>query len=119
MDILLGNRQSAPPPSVDGVHSNKFYFELPPLTQAEYWLADPSVDDCRRALEVIDEGLRNAERHHHTYQTIQFLTVKALALWLSDCREDALEILNRALDLAKPRGFVRTFVDRGPSYNFV
>ena len=113
LDLMLGKRRSTPPASVNVFHGNKWYFELPPLTQAEYWLADPTPDACRAALEVIEQGLQDAKRCHHICQTVQFLVVKSLALWHSGRQEGALATLDSALELARPRGFIRTFVDRG------
>ncbi len=46
---------------------------------------------------------------------LEILIVRALACWSQEAREDALAPIERALVLAEPEGYVRRFVDEGPS----
>ncbi len=47
--------------------------------------------------------------------TIELLTLQALAHSSDRQNEVALEVLSRALEMAQPQGYVRTFVDKGPA----
>ena len=45
---------------------------------------------------------------------IEILTLQALALRAREEKSRALDVMGRALALAEPEGYVRTFVDEGP-----
>ncbi|MDQ5818434.1 MAG: LuxR C-terminal-related transcriptional regulator, partial [Actinomycetota bacterium] len=55
-----------------------------------------------------------AEAAGRTGDLIEILALRALALWASNEKEQAVGTLTRALALAEPEGYVRTFVDEGP-----
>lgn len=90
------------------------------------WLLTPSMiriegvilrgtpADLRAALVAIEAGLQRAKRRSHTRQVIQFLTLKAVALKRAGRPDGALQVLKKTVRMARPLGFVRTFVDRGP-----
>jgi len=67
-----------------------------------------------RALNQLDQLLRNAEDHGRWGRVIEIQLLRALALEGLGSREDALEALGAALALAEPEGYVRRFVDEGP-----
>jgi len=54
-----------------------------------------------------------AEVAGRTGKLIEILTLQALALWEINKREHAVGTLTRALALAEPEGYIRTFVDEG------
>jgi LuxR family maltose regulon positive regulatory protein len=65
-------------------------------------------------LETIDALLEIARSTHNTRYEIEIRAVRALALAaLGKARESQAE-LRQAVDLAKPGGFVRVFLDLGP-----
>jgi LuxR family transcriptional regulator, maltose regulon positive regulatory protein len=73
------------------------------------------------AQEEPEQALRLLERHVEEAQAagrgdseIEILALQALALRERDERERAVSTLTRALTLAGPEGYVRTFVDEGP-----
>lgn len=67
----------------------------------------------REALRLL-EGLREAaEADGRTRSLVEILSLEALALWASNERAPAVEALTKALALAAPEGYVRTFVDEG------
>ena len=65
------------------------------------------------ALRLLEELRQSAEAARRTGKLIEILTLQALALWERSKREQALGTLTRALALAEPEGYVRTFVDEG------
>jgi LuxR family maltose regulon positive regulatory protein len=67
-------------------------------------------EEALRLLEALRQSTEAAGR---TGKLIEILTLQALALWERSRRERALGTLMRALALAEPEGYVRTFVDEG------
>jgi LuxR family maltose regulon positive regulatory protein len=65
------------------------------------------------AMRLLEESRQAAEAAGRTGKLIEILTLQALALWERSRREQAVGTLMRALALAEPEGYVRTFVDEG------
>jgi LuxR family maltose regulon positive regulatory protein len=65
------------------------------------------------ALRLLEELRQSAEAAGRTGKLIEILTLQAVALWERSKREQAVGTLTRALALAEPEGYVRTFVDEG------
>jgi LuxR family maltose regulon positive regulatory protein len=66
-----------------------------------------------RALASLSRLREQAEQAGRMRSLIQILTLKARAFQLQGDSERALSALERALSLAEPEGYVRTFVDEG------
>jgi LuxR family transcriptional regulator, maltose regulon positive regulatory protein len=66
-----------------------------------------------RALYLLEKLCSAAEAAGRTGGLIEALTLQALTLWSDGKKEQALRAITRALMLAEPEGFVRTFVDEG------
>lgn len=62
---------------------------------------------------LLDRLLRAAEANNRTGDLIEILTQQALYLNASNDNSGALQCMERALVLAEPEGFVRSFVDEG------
>jgi LuxR family transcriptional regulator, maltose regulon positive regulatory protein len=73
-------------------------------------LARGEHEEALRLLEALRQSAETAGR---TGKLIEILTLQALTLWQRSKREQALGTLTRALALAEPEGYVRTFVDEG------
>ena len=86
----------------------------PSLFHAEYLVNRGGHRDWSAGLDCVEKGLQMARHHHNTRLELQFLAVKAVALNCAGRKNEALELLEKTLRLAQPRGLVRTFVDRGP-----
>jgi LuxR family maltose regulon positive regulatory protein len=56
-----------------------------------------------------------AESYHHTHVLIEVLAVQAVLCEAQGDRSAALAALTRAIGLAQPGGFIRLFVDLGPT----
>ena len=87
---------------------------VPSIIRIESAILRGTPADCNAVLKAIEAGLRRAKRYHNTRQTIQFLTLKAVALKRAGCSDEALSVLKKLLRMAEPLGFVRTIVDHGP-----
>jgi LuxR family transcriptional regulator, maltose regulon positive regulatory protein len=104
---------------------------LPPET-ALLWLEEPQVtrgrilvsrgtqDDLKLALQLFDTLYKIAERTHNTRYEIEILALRTLALDGQQKTEEAGADLKQALELARPGGFSRVFVDLGrPMYELL
>ena len=69
----------------------------------------------REALPLLEKLGEAAEAAGRTGDLIDILVLQAVALWASNEKERAVSTLTRALTLAEPEGYVRTFVDEGPA----
>jgi LuxR family maltose regulon positive regulatory protein len=69
----------------------------------------------REGPELLDRLLQAAEAGHRTGSVIEILVLEALAHQMRGDVPAALVALGRALTLAEPEGYVRVFVDEGPS----
>ena len=109
-------------------------FPDPPPNEALMWLEEPQVTrarvlvargadtDLRSAMQILDILYEIAERTCNTRYQIEILVLRALALdalalraqgETSPASAAADAELEQALDLARPGGFIRVFVDLG------
>ncbi|MBI3943186.1 MAG: hypothetical protein HY326_09255 [Chloroflexi bacterium] len=65
------------------------------------------------ALRLLPRLLNHAEIQGRGYDIVQILALQALALQAQGEIKQALETLQRALSLAEPEGYIRTFIDEG------
>jgi LuxR family maltose regulon positive regulatory protein len=84
--------------------------ELLTLTRVHLALGEPE-----RALEILEPLLEAAESRGRTSSLIEASLLGALAWDAQGRMERAMESLSRALTLAEPGGYVRTFLDAGES----
>ena len=82
------------------------------LAQSRQEPADRTVSE---AAGFVDRLLREAEAGHRTGIVIELLVLQSLTHRLGGNLEAGLVPLERALTLAEPEGYVRTFVDEGPA----
>jgi LuxR family maltose regulon positive regulatory protein len=80
------------------------------LTLARVLIAQRKPDVC---LPLIDRLTRLAEASTRWGDVITYLVVQATAYQAKDESDNAVACLNRALALAEPAGYVRSFVDEG------
>jgi LuxR family maltose regulon positive regulatory protein len=80
------------------------------ITSARLLHAQGRYDEALRLLEELQGAADAAGR---TGDLIKVLALQALMLWAWNKKERAVGTLARALTLAEPEGYVRTFVDEG------
>jgi LuxR family maltose regulon positive regulatory protein len=97
-----GLRIDGPVRSLDQEHSY--------LVWARLLIARDQVDQAQRLLARL---LEEAEQYDRTGRAVEIRVLQALAERARGDRERALHILEQALLLAEPQGYVRTFVDEG------
>jgi LuxR family maltose regulon positive regulatory protein len=83
------------------------------LTVVRALLAESSPTSLTAARQLAETCLRQAENVYNTRQVIQAAALQALVWRALQHTPEALAALDRALTLAEPRGFVRTFLDLG------
>jgi LuxR family maltose regulon positive regulatory protein len=107
-------------------------FTDPPPDQALMWLEEPQVTrarilvargtdaDLQSALQILDILKEIVDRTHNTRYKIEILALRAVALDAQGETGQADTTLMQALDLARPGGFIRVFVDLGkPMYRML
>jgi LuxR family maltose regulon positive regulatory protein len=110
---------------LDGAHRWVDTFSDPPPNQPIIWLEEPQVTrarvlvargteaDLQLAMQIIDILGEIVERTHNTTYKIEILALRALALDAQGYTIEAEVALKQAVDLARPGGFIRVFVDLG------
>jgi len=120
---------------LEGAHRWVDTFSDPPPNQPIIWLEEPQVTrahilvasgtdaDLHLALQILDVLDGIVSRTHNTYYKIEILALRALALDAVAQRagahsaqgdtDQAEAILEQAVDMARPGGFIRVFVDLG------
>jgi LuxR family maltose regulon positive regulatory protein len=81
------------------------------LTLVRILIALRRLDEATPLLEYL---LHTAESEGRAEKAIEILALQALALQAQGRQAQAVAALQRALSLAEPEGYVRTFVDEGP-----
>ena len=96
------------------VRGPMFFLEDPPVTEVRLLLAKGDEVSIAEGQILLTKILQLVEAMHNTRKTIQVLALQAWAYDLQGCEAEALEVLERALALARPGGFMRTFADLAP-----
>jgi len=90
------------------------FLEDPPITNVRLLLAKGDDVSVEHGQELLEELLQHVEAIHSIRKTIQVLALQAWACDLQGRVTEALDVLERALALARPGGFIRTFADLPP-----
>jgi len=91
------------------------WLEVPSVTQARVMVATASDESLKLAGKLLATLRDAAEAQHNVCQTIDILTLQSLALDKQGHAEEALSVLERALVLAEPGGWIRPFLEPGPA----
>jgi LuxR family maltose regulon positive regulatory protein len=84
------------------------------LTLIKTWLAQDTPSSRNQAADLLDAAREFVETTHNSRFLIEVLALQALVKHMLGERQAALELLEQAVTLAKPGGFIRVFVDLGP-----
>ncbi|TMD67178.1 MAG: hypothetical protein E6I91_07715 [Chloroflexi bacterium] len=93
------------------VRGSMIYLEDPPITTARILLAKGDASSVARGQALLTQLLQHVEAMHNTRKTITVLVLQAWAYDLQGRLTEVLAVLERALVLARPAGFMRTFAD--------
>ncbi|HEX6551657.1 MAG TPA: LuxR C-terminal-related transcriptional regulator [Ktedonobacteraceae bacterium] len=96
------------------VQGPMMFFEDPPITTAWMLLAQGDAQSVARGQALLTQLLQHVEAIHSTRKTINVLALQAWAYDLQGRVPEALAVLERALALARPGGFLRTFANLSP-----
>ena len=91
----------------------------PHLTLVKVWLAQDTHASRQQATDLLDQLRKFVESTHNKRHLIEVLTIQALLQEWQGERQSALELLEQAIVLAEPGGFIRLFVDLGPPLNIL
>jgi len=112
-DLNAANRWAASQEPELNLHDMPdFWSELPYLTLVRLRIAQDEVDEIPGLLEHL---VQKAETEGRNSSVIEILTLQSIALHTQGEVDQALTTLERALYLAEPEGYVRTFIDEGES----
>jgi LuxR family maltose regulon positive regulatory protein len=118
-DMLQGDQSAAlrwaRSPFDDGLNDKIFIFQLPILAQARILIELGTAADNQRLQQHLQELLQEMETNRFTNRVIQILAHLALLNQRLGNAPLAIELLQRAVLLAQPGGFVRSFADAGTS----
>ena len=90
------------------------WLQDPHLAKARILLARGTDADVQAALDILDALLEIAQRTFSVRSQIEALVPRALALVKQGKAVAAVAALQQAVELARPGGFIRVFVDLGP-----
>jgi LuxR family maltose regulon positive regulatory protein len=96
------------------VQGPMWLLEDPPIATAWMLLAKGDEPSIAKGQALLDKLLHHVQASHNTRKTINVLALQAWAYDLQGRETEALEVLGRALALARPGGFIRTFADLLP-----
>jgi LuxR family maltose regulon positive regulatory protein len=108
-------------PGVPGINKTSnaeglvFWLEIPVITQCRVLLAEGSATGLHKAEKRLQECLQLSRTQHNTIQMIDIMVLQASAMEKQGRTDDALAVLEEAVDLARPGGFIRPFVESGPT----
>jgi len=98
---------------VPGVFDLFIWLEVPAITRVRVLLASGSAESLSTARELIDSMRSTSESNHFVIQLVEITVLESLVLDKQGKREQALESLQSAIDLARPGGWVRPFLEAG------
>jgi LuxR family maltose regulon positive regulatory protein len=87
-----------------------------PMSQARVHLARR---DTAQALAMLEPVRQQLEAKHWQDELLKTMVLQAIALRAHGDPEQALRMLNQALTLAEPGGFIRLFVDEGEAMRWL
>jgi LuxR family maltose regulon positive regulatory protein len=91
-----------------------FWLEVLVITHCRGLLAEGSDAGLQEVENTLLDCLRLSKAQHNTFQMIGIMVLQALTLQKQGRMDEALAVLETAVDLARPGGFIYPFVESGP-----
>jgi LuxR family maltose regulon positive regulatory protein len=88
-----------------------WWLEIPAVTHCRALLAEGSDESLEKAETQLGELLQLSQDNHNICHTIQMMPLLAIVYQKQGRVDKALTILERAVDLANPGGWIRPFVE--------
>lgn len=89
------------------------WLEIPSITKARVLVATGSDESLRQAGELLETLYKEVEEQHNYCQWIEAMPLLALVYNKQGRVDEALIVLKKAVDFAKPGGWMRPFVEPG------
>ena len=96
------------------VRGPMFFLEDPPMTKVRLLLVKGDEVSIAEGQVLLTQIVQLVEAIHNTRKMIQVLALQAWVYDLQGREAEALDVLERALTLAHPGGFMRSFSDLAP-----
>jgi LuxR family maltose regulon positive regulatory protein len=96
------------------VRGPMFFLEDPPVTRVCLLLTKGDTVSLAEGQVLLTQLMQLVQSIHNTRKLLLVLALQAWAYDLQGREADVLEALERALALARPGGFIRTFADLAP-----
>ncbi len=90
-----------------------FWLEVPRIIQCRVLVAQGTMAALCEAKEKLREHLEFSQATHNTPKIIEILLLQAIAWQKQDQTKEALTVLERAVILCRPGGYIRPFVSLG------
>ena len=91
-----------------------YWIEVPQITQCRVLIAQGTKAGLQQAEALLQAYRQQNEGQHNTRQLIEILPLQALVYHKQNLVDKALATLERAVTLAQPGGFIRSFVEPSP-----
>jgi LuxR family maltose regulon positive regulatory protein len=89
------------------------FLEIPMITRCRVLVAIGSDESLKEANALSERLLEITTATNNIFHMIDVLVLHALALHKQSCGDEALRVLERAVNLAAPRGVLRPFIESG------
>jgi LuxR family transcriptional regulator, maltose regulon positive regulatory protein len=99
------------------IKQSMVWYHIPHLYKGHILVELGETDNVQAADILLNELQVIAERTHNTFTSVRVLSLRAVMLVQQGRRSEALETLERAVRLAHPGHFIRTFLDLGLHMN--
>ena len=100
-------------PFLDNTFTVMLLVEIPHLTRAATLIVQGTSASLEDATALLNQLHQFVEETHNTWRLIEVLSLQALLYDTQGLREAALDLLEKAMVLAEPGGYIRLFVDLG------
>jgi LuxR family maltose regulon positive regulatory protein len=88
-----------------------FWLEVPRITRCRVLVAQESETSLREATENLREHWQFAQATHNTPQMVEIQLLQAMTCQKQGRTDEALAVLERAVTLARPGGYIRPFAN--------